>query len=269
MNRGFTKVYRWEWETKAYSKSLEHVGMMQYLRYRACLSPSVIRGENLKAGEFLTNPANLSDATGISVKKVRTILADLAHDGLIVIDGSRAKKRTKISICELNTYTDTASDEGQTKGTSKGKQKEQRKANERQTKGISQGTSIKKNLRISPPYNPPPGGNSEGVQADSSVKKSKERFRAEEIELPEVLNTAEFRKVWLEWCEYRRKEKKSPLTPTSAKRQLKSFEAVGELKAVAAMVEAMTSGWTGVFPGKDSGQIPKAQARGSEYAGAF
>lgn len=72
------------------------------------------------------------------------------------------------------------------------------------------------------------------------------------FDLPENLNTPRFQQVWSDF-ETHRKEKKSPLTPTARRLQLKKLAFWGEDRAFLAVERAVTSGYTGIFEDKKRG----------------
>lgn len=77
--------------------------------------------------------------------------------------------------------------------------------------------------------------------------------------MPASLKSSAFIETWTEWATYRRREKKVPITPTSAKKQFKQMEETGATAAIMAMEEAMASGWQGVFPKKASSRMSPAE----------
>jgi hypothetical protein len=68
----------------------------------------------------------------------------------------------------------------------------------------------------------------------------------EQTELPDELDTPEFREVWAEWIQYRIEIKK-PMKPLSAKKLLKSLAEGGERKAIESINQSIANGWQGVF----------------------
>jgi hypothetical protein len=65
--------------------------------------------------------------------------------------------------------------------------------------------------------------------------------------VPLILNDPRFLKAWDEWLADRRQRRK-PVTPRAAERQLRVLEAVGVLGAVATIDAAIAGGWTGLWP---------------------
>lgn len=81
-----------------------------------------------------------------------------------------------------------------------------------------------------------------------------------EEEIPESLNTADFRRAWSDWIAYRR-EKNQTLKPTTVKRQLAQLEKWGPTVAVASIEQSILQGWTGIFEPKTG---PSASIRGAK-----
>lgn len=78
-------------------------------------------------------------------------------------------------------------------------------------------------------------------------KKSPSIAKAQpKTELPEELDTPEFRATWAEWIQHRIEIKK-PMKPTSAKTLLKTLAAAGERKAIESINQSIENGWQGVF----------------------
>ena len=67
-----------------------------------------------------------------------------------------------------------------------------------------------------------------------------------EAVLPPELDTVAFGKVWAEWQQHRR-EKKSAMTPTATKSQLKKLQEMGHDRAIAAINHSIANSWTGIF----------------------
>ena len=123
MNGSWIKLYRelseWEWFT-----SSKHVHLFIYFLMRANHKPKKYRGELIPAGSFTTSLSAISDATGLSVRKIRTVLKDLKTTNEVT--SSTNAKRTMITILNWSDYQggDTVNDK---RATSK------RQANDSQT----------------------------------------------------------------------------------------------------------------------------------------
>lgn len=86
-------------------------------------------------------------------------------------------------------------------------------------------------------------------QGGSDSKKTKPILitkAQEQTELPDELDTPEFRATWTEWIAHRIEIKK-PLLPMSIKKQLEMLAKAGERKAIESINQSIASGWQGVF----------------------
>ena len=76
----------------------------------------------------------------------------------------------------------------------------------------------------------------------------KQRVKFDPTTLPLPHRSSGFASTWADWCEHRR-QKRSPLTETGAKRLLKQLGKFSEQQAIAKMDRAMANSWTGcIFP---------------------
>jgi len=75
-------------------------------------------------------------------------------------------------------------------------------------------------------------------------------FSPLEEQLPEPLQTEQFKDAWSSYLKHR-KEKKSPLTATAASAAIKKLEGMGHDRAIAALLHTVSQGWTGIFEPKD------------------
>lgn len=71
-------------------------------------------------------------------------------------------------------------------------------------------------------------------------------------EIPVLLNTPAFLEAW-DMYERHRMEKRKKLTPLAARQQLKSLDAMGVERAIAAIHYSVGNGWTGIFEPKQQG----------------
>ena len=62
-----------------------------------------------------------------------------------------------------------------------------------------------------------------------------------------------FKSTWETWVNYRKAEKKKPLTPTTINLQLKKLEKFPVVKAIEMLNYAMEKGWEGFFEIKENG----------------
>lgn len=84
---------------------------------------------------------------------------------------------------------------------------------------------------------------------NSEGRGCKGRGKAEGVPIPPGLDTPEFRTSWAEWLTWRRVEKRKQVTPTAAKKQLKTLS---ELEtpddAISAIDLAIANDWQGIWP---------------------
>jgi len=72
------------------------------------------------------------------------------------------------------------------------------------------------------------------------------------IDFPASLDTPEFRSAWADWERHRRESRK-PITPTSRRQQLGKLDALGPVRAIAALQHSTACGYQGVFePGNQA-----------------
>ena len=98
--------------------------MLLYLIERAHLKDEFVGNIPVKRGQVITSLYRLSDRLDLSVKRVRTSLARLQSDGMIIVKG--AQRHTLVTICNFDNYVSYIATKGQTKG--------KQKANEGQVK---------------------------------------------------------------------------------------------------------------------------------------
>ena len=93
-------------------------------------------------------------------------------------------------------------------------------------------------------------GSQEAIAAiERTIKDGRSRLKQPEpeieTEIPESIDTPEFRAAWSLWEAHRRDIKK-PLTPTSVRQQLKSLSALGLSRAIASIEHTIEKGWIGL-----------------------
>jgi hypothetical protein len=89
------------------------------------------------------------------------------------------------------------------------------------------------------PPNPPPGG------------ARRKRPKALPPPIPPNLDTPEFRAAWGRWEQYRR-ERRKPVTPSTAARQLELLAGFGPREAVLSIDQSILRGWEGLFKPEDN-----------------
>jgi len=66
------------------------------------------------------------------------------------------------------------------------------------------------------------------------------------------MKTAAMAEAWADWARHRR-EKRTPLTPTAVKKQMKALQEMGHDRALEALIHSTQQGYTGVFePGANN-----------------
>lgn len=105
---------------------------------------------------------------------------------------------------------------------------------------------------------------------EQRVGTRKSSFDPAIVELP--FDSNEFRESWTDWIKHRREIKK-PLTPTSTKQQLAKLAAMGETRAMQAIVHTVANGWVGLREPDDSqlgrsGRPGDTQTAFDNYLGA-
>ena len=112
-------------------------------------------------------------------------------------------------------------------------------------------TNNHKPITIDIPPNPPAGGKGFDWFAD----------------LPEDLDTPEFREAWLEWVQYRKKIKK-PFPAAAAPAMWRKAQQAGVQAAIDGFETSMANGWQGTFPKRKSNdQIHEKRDR--EFSGGI
>lgn len=83
-------------------------------------------------------------------------------------------------------------------------------------------------------------------------------------DLPEDLDTPEFREAWLEWVKYRKNIKK-PFPPAAAPAMWRKAQAAGVQAAIDGFETSMANGWQGTFPKRRSNE--RHEKRHREFSG--
>lgn len=69
-----------------------------------------------------------------------------------------------------------------------------------------------------------------------------------EIAIPDELDTTAFAAAWADWIAYRRERHLAAWQPRTVAAQLERLAALGEAKAIEALLQSIANGWQGVFP---------------------
>jgi DNA-binding IscR family transcriptional regulator len=100
---GWIKIHRkfldWEWFNKS-----EAVHLFMYMLLKANHKDAKWQGIELKRGEFISSLGNISNATGISVQSIRTVLKKLEKTNEIKIKSTN--QYTIVTICKYDSYQD-------------------------------------------------------------------------------------------------------------------------------------------------------------------
>jgi hypothetical protein len=139
-------------------------------------------------------------------------------------------------------------------------------------KSVTREEKRREEVKTEEPPNPPAGGEfptnspatSPTAEPATTPVKSPKKARAatiggEIVGIPASLKSLEFERVWAEWLAYR-KEKKNPVTATSAGQQLSRLAGWGLAAAIESIRDSIANGWTGLFPPKGSRSPPRYQS---------
>ena len=85
-------------------------------------------------------------------------------------------------------------------------------------------------------------------------------------DLPENLDTPEFRAAWADWLAYRKERRLAAYKPIGLTRQLNALSAFGPASAIAAIEQSIQQNYQGLFPKPLKGQ---RTGGAGEFSGAF
>ncbi len=175
---GFIKLHRKLLDSEVSYYGLKHLGFLNVILLNCNWEEKIWEKENeiIKKGEFVTSLNKLALACDESIKSVRKLLKDFQKMGIIKTT-VRAKKFTKISVCNWDSYQYTEEEEGIQKDKEEGIQKDKE----------------------------------EGIQKDKEVAPKKDKKRATTKEGKNTRNTSESSKKvvignYRELCEWYYKE---------------------------------------------------------------
>lgn len=104
---GWIKIHRkfleWEWFNKS-----EAVHLFMYMLLKANHKDGKWQGIEVKRGQFISSLGNISNATGISVQTIRTILKKLEKTNEIELKST--SQFTIVTICKYECYQDQEED---------------------------------------------------------------------------------------------------------------------------------------------------------------
>ena len=182
-------------------------------------------------------PASVDDIARriLARSKLERAALDLVLSEFFTLaDGLYRNKRADEEIAKYRAKSEIASLAGKASATSRRNKvatSVERPLNERATNQEPETKNQNQNQNQVIPPNPPAGG------------KGFDWF----VDLPEELDTPEFREAWLEWVKYRRKIKK-PFPPASAPAMWRKAQAAGVQAAIDGFETSMANGWQGTFP---------------------
>jgi len=100
---GWVKIHRkfldWEWFNKS-----EAVHLFLYMLIKANHKDAKWQGNDVKRGQFISSLGNISNATGISIQQIRTILKKLEKTNEIEVKST--SQFTIVTICKYECYQD-------------------------------------------------------------------------------------------------------------------------------------------------------------------
>jgi hypothetical protein len=100
---GWIKIHRkfldWEWFNKS-----ESVHLFLYMLLKANHKDGQWQGIDIKRGQFISSLGNISNATGISIQTIRTILKKLEKTNEIKVKST--SQYTIVTICKYECYQD-------------------------------------------------------------------------------------------------------------------------------------------------------------------
>ena len=100
---GWIKLHRkfldWEWFNKS-----EAVHLFLYMLIKANHKDAKWQGNDVKRGQFISSLGNISNATGISIQQIRTILKKLEKTNEIEVKST--SQFTIVTICKYDCYQD-------------------------------------------------------------------------------------------------------------------------------------------------------------------
>jgi DNA-binding transcriptional MerR regulator len=104
---GWIKIHRkfldWEWFNKS-----EAVHLFLYMLIKANHKDNKWQGNDVKRGQFISSLGNISNATGITIQQIRTILKKLEKTNEIVVKST--SQFTIVTICKYECYQDENED---------------------------------------------------------------------------------------------------------------------------------------------------------------
>jgi hypothetical protein len=194
------------------------------------------KGSDLERGQFTTCRAWAAEELKVSQSKWLRGMARLEQIGCIGMCASPSrKKRTTVTVCNYETYQSKEADDEQVVTQVADKSRTSRAFTPLVYEEIEEGKKGAPTAEA-PPTKPP------GYDPLS-------------VPIPAALESPQFRSLWSEWIDDRRKRRLST-REVAIKRQLKFLASLGHEAALVSLDEALRGGWQGLF--KPKGFNPQA-----------
>lgn len=245
-------------EKRSFSRAeawLDLIQLAAYTDHQKIVKASIVKVER---GQILTSIRALAERWMWGKNKVAAFLELLESNEMI--EKRSGQSETIITLCNYQTYNDQTGVSSDTEEdvyyTEKRTLNPLSMCDLPRIAGHQRDTNRDTNRDTQPADNeeiPPNRGTPTGTRTGTYKNKGKrkEENKGDPPEIPENLNTSEFRSLWEAWVSYR-KESKKPLTPSTVKAQLSKLSKVGPEAAKAAIEASICSGWQGLFPEKFS-----------------
>lgn len=182
---------------------------------------------------------------GVNVKAAHRAIDELATAGLIMRERGRLSGPRSGRTCKyrLASVPESAAANVPEAGTS-----ETTNVRESHTLNVPDSQTLAKAERSRNGHSNVPGSQTKPTKG--TKPKSVSMRGAQDVALPLLLNTPEFRAAWQDWQTYRHEARK-PLTPSTAKAQLGKLEKMGHEQSIAAIRRSIEHGWAGLFAEDD------------------
>lgn len=102
MNQDFAKPWWKIYNSRSASRGLLYIGAMSFLIENANMIDEWCGGIKIERGQLMASLSDLSSVWEVSVRAVRTILANLEKDGFLTIKGTN--KGSIITILNFDIY---------------------------------------------------------------------------------------------------------------------------------------------------------------------
>lgn len=239
-SNGWLKLHRrihdsemWS-EQRVFSKAEAWIDLLLMARWQKAPHNVVVGMHTftLNRGEILNTTRELGVRWGWSKAKVHRFLRWLEKRNSIRHDNETVISR--VTIVNYEDYQDDSADD---------KTHVKRKCNAHET-------HVKRYLKEEE------GEEGEERKPSSTNSSKTPGEKASKAELPEVLDTPEFRDAWADWYEYRAESNLKAYVPTGARGQLTKLAKLGHDEAIAAIEHSIAQAYQGIYPSR--GDPPSA-----------